>query len=103
VAQGVGPDGLVVQARMGTDPGAALFDQLIVALRVLTTSLADKDLIEKELALALFSLAAHVPSQYETWSGRGITFRSELMGSDIYRLACAVESVFVGEWIEFEQ
>jgi hypothetical protein len=103
VAQGIGPDGLTVQARMGTDPGAAVFDQLIVALRELTTSLADQDLIEKELALALFSLAAHVPSQYETWSSRGITFRSELMGSDIYRLPCAVESVFVGEWIECEK
>lgn len=103
VAQGIGPDGLTVQARMGSDPGAAVFDQLIVALRELTTSLADQDLVEKDLALALFSLAAHVPSQYEIWSGRGITFRSDLMGSDIYRLACAAESVFVGEWIEFEQ
>ena len=103
VAQGIGPDGLVVQARMGSDPGAAVFDQLIVALRELTTSLADQDLIEKELALALFSLGVHVPSQYETWSGRGITFRSGLMGSDIYGLACAVAGVFVGEWIECEE
>ena len=103
VAQGIGPDGLSVQARMGSDPGVAVFDQLIVALRQLTTSLADQDLIEKELALALFSLAAHVPSQYEIWSGRGVTYRSGLLGSDIYRLACAVESVFVGEWIECEE
>ena len=47
VAQGIGPDGLTVQARMGSDPGVAVFDQLIVALRELTNSLADQDLIEK--------------------------------------------------------
>jgi hypothetical protein len=90
---------MVVQTRMGTDPGPERFDNAIAAVRVIFEQLDDATTIDRSLAYSLYSLANYVEPQLTSWSERGKQCRPRLLDYELPSLLLAVESVFAGEWL----
>jgi len=95
-----GDGGLPVCVRAGDDPGAERMGRLLVALRVVFDGLAGREVIDRELAGALYGLALYVV--VPVGSGlRSRAWRGEFVEVEVVRLGAAVESIFARTWVEW--
>jgi hypothetical protein len=97
--EATGESGIVVDFRMGRDPGSERMRHLIRAIKVLFDRIEGQDKILREVAYSLYLLGTEVPTQIESWARNGATWREGLMDSDLVNLLEAVESLFRGEWL----
>lgn len=91
-------DGVVMAARVGEDPGPERFEQLHQALQAYFQLSKASTALERDMALALHSLAFHTRTQFEHWHREGKSFRPNLLDQDLPRLCLAVESCLEGRW-----
>jgi hypothetical protein len=92
-------DSIVVELRMGRDPGKERMGRLIEAIKVLFDRIEGQDKILRDVAAALYVLGTEVPAQIESWSRNGPTWRADLVDRELVNLLYAVESMFEGEWL----
>jgi predicted DNA binding protein len=104
INEGIGEDGIAVLVRMGDDPGKERFEALLKALQSVHDEIKDNDIIEKQLAHAIFSIAFHTATQISSWINNGAEYREELTEKQLPLIEAACESIFAGEWIDvFEE
>lgn len=100
IDESTGESGILVQLRMGRDPGADRMERLFAAIRILFDVLHEKSAIDRGLASALHQLDVQIESQVNSWETRGKTWREALVDEEVPKLALAVESIFSDEWFE---
>jgi hypothetical protein len=100
IDEGLGAEGLVIQSRMGADPGHDYFMQLTRNLKQVFDELQGDRYLDRELSYALFCLGHYVESEYTAWMAK-VAMREDLF-DDILRMETAVESIFCQEWIAFD-
>lgn len=90
VHEGTDPQGLVVEARAGIDPGRERVRTLIDALQSIYEAMHDETSIDRQLAYAMYSLAAHLGDTIAAWQ--------ECEWIDDYaEMLAVIESIFEGE------
>ena len=100
IRESVGEAGVLVELRMGRDPGPDRMEKLFDAIRVLFDELHEQATMERELAAALHQLDSQIEAQVSSWETRGKTWREALIDDEVPRLALAVESIFADEWFD---
>jgi hypothetical protein len=90
---------LFVAVRMGDDPGPERMRRLLTALQIVGDALKGQDLINRELAAALWVLGSTVVSNYEAGERNGIRWREGFF-EEIVELMNEVEGIFIGEPVQ---
>lgn len=100
--EGTAIDGIVVQVRMGQDPGPERMKRLNSALQELDEILRGQTTLDRRLAYAFWALGTYVNQNLHSWAREGRQWRPELMNEELYELLMHVEYLFEGGLTEEE-
>jgi len=96
IEEGIGGDGIVVNLRMGTDPGTRRFAALRHALETLSIELEDAQALDRSLVAALHALSFHACGLVDGWTSQGKEWRRSLVEDELPEIYELVDVIFEG-------
>ena len=95
--EGLGEDGLVARIRLGEFPSTQQMEALFAALEVIYKELRGAKVMDRNLALALFSLGFHVQGHVDGTLAKGLDIPVTFVEDGMVKLFLAVESILQDE------
>lgn len=93
-------DALLTRLKQGMPPVPGQVTSILLALKVVFEALKDFTQLDRDLAAALHLLTVNSRQQFEAGYRAGIEW-PPLLAEDLNRIAIAVQSIFLGEWIDY--
>ncbi|MBF2028867.1 MAG: Dethiobiotin synthetase [Oscillatoriales cyanobacterium C42_A2020_001] len=93
-------DTLLARLREGVPPVPGQVTSILLALKVVFEALKDSTQLDRDLAAALHLLTVNSRQQFEAGHQAGLEW-PPLLNEDLERIAIAVQSIFLGEWIDY--
>ncbi len=97
IATSPNQDVLLFRLKQGKPPVPGQITAILLALKVLFTSVKDATTLDRELVYALYLLATQGQMLFEVGRRSGVEW-PPLLKEDLKRIAIACESIFSGVW-----
>ncbi len=91
-------DAFLVRLQQGKAPVPGQVTNLLLALKVVFERLNKAEFLDRELVYALYVLAIEGRRSYDNGRQQGVAW-PPLLDEDLTRMAIAVKSIFLGQWL----
>lgn len=91
-------DAFLVRLQQGKAPVPGQVTNLLLALKVVFERLNEAEFLDRELVYALYVLASEGRRNYDQGRRQGVAW-PPLLDEDLTRMAIAVKSIFLGQWL----
>lgn len=91
------PDAFLLRLKQGQPPIPGQVTSILLALKIVFDALQEAPMIDRQLILALHSLAIDSLRQFEEGHRTGVAW-PPLLKEDINRIATAVKNIFADTW-----
>ena len=96
IREAAAEDGIVIEVRMGRDPGRERMKKLTSALEELDQLLREEQTLDRRLAYSLYALSVYVDQNMNSWAEQGREWREEFVNDEVPTLVMYVEYLLEG-------
>ena len=97
IREAAAEDGIVIEVRMGRDPGRERMKKLNSALEELDELLREEQTLDRRLAYSLYALSVYVDQTMNSWAEQGKAWPEEFVNHEVPTLVMYVAYCLEGD------